>query len=84
MSEHGNHVQQLLRRRLFPATTRDPNTACTFQLLRTAHILSVQSKLSLYDYYLSIEHLADATRTSGSKVRLSMYGLLFQNLTYIG
>ena len=65
---HGSHVQQLLRRRLFPATSTDPQTATTFALLESAHILSVQSKLSLYDYYISIEALTDATRTSGVKV----------------
>jgi hypothetical protein len=57
-----------MRRRLFPATTTDPQTAATFALLESAQILSVQSKLSLYDYYLSIEALTDATNTSGLKV----------------
>jgi len=67
-SDHGDHVQQLLRRRLFPATTRDPQTGATFALLESAHVLSVQSKLSLYDYYIAIETLTDATHTSGVKV----------------
>ena len=61
VSDHGTRVQQLLRRRLFPATNLDPQTACTFQLLKSAQLLSLQSKLSLYDYYLSIEKLTDAT-----------------------
>ena len=54
---HGDRVEQLLRRRLFPATTTDPQTASTFALLEYAHVLSVQSKLSLYDLYISIEIL---------------------------
>ena len=58
---HGTRVQQLLRRRLFPATTLDPQTACTFLLLKSAQLLSLQSKLSLYDYYLCIEKITDAT-----------------------
>ena len=58
---HGTRVQQLMRRRLFPATTLDPQTACTFSLLRSAQLLSLQSKLSLYDYYSCIEMLTDAT-----------------------
>ena len=48
--------------------TIDPQTACTFSLLESAQILSLQSKLSLYDYYLSIERLTDATGTSGVNV----------------
>ena len=63
MSEHGTRAQQLLRRRLFPATSTDPQTACTFPLLKSAQLLSLQSKLSLYDYYISIEQLTDATGT---------------------
>ncbi|KAF9782642.1 hypothetical protein BJ322DRAFT_1022239 [Thelephora terrestris] len=64
VGNHGTRVQQLLRRRLFPATTLDPQTACTFSLLKSAQLLSLQSKLSLCNYYLSIERLTDATGTS--------------------
>ena len=67
-TRHGDRVQQLLWRRLFPATSTDPQTASTFALLEYAHVLSVQSKLSLYDFYLSIEIITDATRVSGVKV----------------
>ena len=65
----GDRVEQLLRFRLLPATTTDPQTASTFALLESAHVLSVQSKLSLYDFYLSIEILTDATYVSDVKVR---------------
>ena len=67
-SQHGNHVQQLMRHQLFPATTMNPQTAATFAFLEYAQILSVQSKLSLYDYYISIKILTDATYTSAVKV----------------
>ena len=67
-AKHGTRVQQLRRRRLLPATTTDPQTACTFALLKGAQLLSLQSKLSLYDYYLFVEQLTDATGTVGVKV----------------
>lgn len=73
IGNHGTHVQQLLRRRLFPATTLDPQTACTFALLKSAQLLSLQSKLSLFDYYLCIENLSDATGTMGVKVSNFMF-----------
>ena len=66
---HGTRVQQLLRRRLFPATTLNPMTACTFSLLESAQLLSLQSKLSLYDYYLCVERLTDATGAVNVNVR---------------
>ena len=70
---HGDRVEQLLQRRLFPATTTDPQTASTFALLKYAHVLSVQSKLSLYDLYISIEILTGAAHVSGIKVRVQCF-----------
>jgi hypothetical protein len=75
-AHHGDRVQQLLRRRLFPATTTDPQTGSTFAFLESAHILSVQSKLSLYDLYISIETLTDATYVSNVKVCIQHHQLL--------
>ena len=65
---HGDRVQQLMRRRLFPATTTDPQTGASFNLLDSVQTLSVQSKLSLYDFYISLETLTDATGVSDLKV----------------
>ena len=65
---HGTPVEQLLRRRLYPATVLDPQTASTFVLLQSSQLLSLQSKLSLYDYYETIEQLTDATGTAGLNV----------------
>ncbi|KAI0653954.1 hypothetical protein C8Q70DRAFT_1048186 [Cubamyces menziesii] len=59
----GDHVQQLLRRRLYPATDVEPNTAFTFSLLAHYHIQSLQGKISMYDYYTSVERLTDNTGT---------------------
>jgi hypothetical protein len=79
----GTQFQQLIRRRLFPATTLDPQTACSFLLLRSGQLLSLQSKLSLYDYYICIEKLTDATGTAGVNVsRYSSYSK-FIRLTFL-
>ena len=82
IGHHGTRVQQLLRRRLFPATTLDPQTACTFALLKSAQLLSLQSKLSLFDYYLCIESLTDATGTMGVNVRHCCVHLEPNKLTF--
>jgi hypothetical protein len=81
VGHHGTRVQQLLRRRLFPATTLDPQTACTFALLKSAQLLSLQSKLSLYDYYICVEKLTDATGTAGVNVSYH-FGRLPVNLAH--
>ena len=61
MSDTGSHVQQLLRRELYPATTTDPTTCMTFRALEQFHGLTLQSKITIYDYYLSLNHLTDNT-----------------------
>ena len=72
-----------MRRRLFPATTLDPQTACSFLLLRSGQLLSLQSKLSLYDYYICIEKLTDATGTAGVNVSRYSGCSRFIGLTFL-
>ncbi|KAI9068672.1 hypothetical protein FKP32DRAFT_1672009 [Trametes sanguinea] len=59
--EASDPVQQLMRHRLYPATDIDPNTAFTFSLLEHYHVQSLQGKISMYDYYTSLERLTDNT-----------------------
>ena len=61
-------VTQLLRYRWFPATSVDPKTASTFRLLETFHILSGQSKISVFEYYTAISRTSDNTGTARTKV----------------
>ena len=55
---------QVYRQGWFPATTNRPATAFTFELLNWFHELSFQSKVSLYDFWKSIERITD---NSGAK-----------------
>ncbi|KAK0436073.1 uncharacterized protein EV420DRAFT_1623528 [Desarmillaria tabescens] len=52
------HIQ-LLRRRLFPATTIYPHTAFTFRVLHFFQLLSFMSKVSAYEFYHTLAHLTD-------------------------
>jgi hypothetical protein len=54
-----NKVSQLLRARLFPATTNDPRSAFTFEVLKNFHILNMQAKCSTFDYSLSLRRMTD-------------------------
>ncbi|EIN11489.1 hypothetical protein PUNSTDRAFT_63190 [Punctularia strigosozonata HHB-11173 SS5] len=51
--------EQLLSVRLFPATTTEPRTAFTFDFLNTFHLLTLQGKLTLHDYYQAIIRCTD-------------------------
>lgn len=58
-SQAGNHVQQLLRHELYPASIVSPTTCCTMRMLEHFHMLTLQSKITAYDYYHSLEKLTD-------------------------
>ncbi|KAG1845269.1 hypothetical protein C8R48DRAFT_750776 [Suillus tomentosus] len=55
------HVIQLLRARLFPATTIDPKTAATFRALEYFQMLSFESKVSAFEFYKTAARLTDNT-----------------------
>lgn len=50
------HRQQLLRSAWWPATPLEPQTCSTFAVLNLFHLLSLQGKLSVFDFYRSLEH----------------------------
>lgn len=53
------NYRQLLRAGWYPASFERPKTAFTFDVLDTYHKLSLQGKLNLYDFYLSILQKTD-------------------------
>ncbi|GJF00807.1 CxC2 domain-containing protein [Phanerochaete sordida] len=55
----GTKLQQLLRYELYPATLEEPTTCCTFRGLEHFHLLTLQSKVTAYDYYLTLTKLTD-------------------------
>lgn len=61
---------QLLRARLFPATADQPRTCATFELLHHAHILLLQSSISVFHVYHTLERLTDNAGIVIVKVRL--------------
>lgn len=63
------HIQQLLRKSLFPSTTSDPKTAATFRLLEEFHLLSFELKVSAYEFYNALMRRSDNTGLSPIKVR---------------
>ncbi|KAF8069148.1 hypothetical protein FPV67DRAFT_1448949 [Lyophyllum atratum] len=57
------HTVQLLRHRLYPATTLFPRTATTFRALEVFEVLSYVSKVSSFEYYQALARLTDNTGT---------------------
>lgn len=55
-----NHVTQLMRAKLFPATFLDPKMAFTFSLLHSFCIHHLESAVTAYNYCLGLRHLTDS------------------------
>ncbi|KAF8449453.1 hypothetical protein L210DRAFT_3609687 [Boletus edulis BED1] len=58
--------QQLLRFRLFPASTDKPCTAATFSVLEEYHLLALESKVSAHHFYNSLVRRSDNTGLSNN------------------
>ncbi|KAH6897836.1 hypothetical protein BKA70DRAFT_1375328 [Coprinopsis sp. MPI-PUGE-AT-0042] len=58
-----SHYIQLLRHRLFPATTALPKTAATFDALQTFQMLSFTAKVNVYDFHHALVRRTDNTGT---------------------
>ncbi|KAF7295985.1 CxC2 domain-containing protein [Mycena kentingensis (nom. inval.)] len=54
-----NKVRQLLRDGLFPASTRDPLTAFTLNVLRQFNLHNLVSKKAAYDFVRAVQRLSD-------------------------
>ncbi|KAI0684985.1 hypothetical protein C8T65DRAFT_712842 [Cerioporus squamosus] len=63
------HHVQILRARWFPATSTNPKTAATFRLLESFHQLSLQAKVSAFEYYTSLARRTDNTGVNTPKDR---------------
>ncbi|KAJ7933210.1 hypothetical protein B0H13DRAFT_1592433, partial [Mycena leptocephala] len=59
-----NKIKQLMRARLFPATTRDPHSAFTINLLKDFQLHNLESKKAAYDYLAAIRRLSDNSFTA--------------------
>ncbi|KAN0078443.1 hypothetical protein V8E55_010500 [Tylopilus felleus] len=71
------HVQsqfkQLLRFAWFLATTSHPRSAATFRVLEQYHLLSLESKISAYEFYAALSRLMDNTGLVASKNRYESF-----------
>lgn len=63
---------QLLRAKLFPATSRQPQTAFTFSLLELFQILNLEARTSAFDFVHALRRMTDATQPDSVKVSFSV------------
>jgi hypothetical protein len=68
-----DQVEQLLERRLFPATITNPKTAATFRCLEVFELLQYESKLTPFEFYNTIARLTDNTGLVSVKVNSNAF-----------
>jgi hypothetical protein len=56
---HNSRLGQIFRQRWLPATWKRPRTAFTFACMNQFHLLNLQSKCNLYDYYHALLRITD-------------------------
>ncbi|KAI9568358.1 hypothetical protein HD554DRAFT_2205055 [Boletus coccyginus] len=61
------NLQQLLCMSWYPTMTTRLWTAVTFQSLEIFHLISLESKISTYEYYNALQHVVNNTGLSGIK-----------------
>lgn len=64
-----SEVDQLLERRLYPATVENPKTAATFRVLEVFEIMQYESKVSPFELWKAISRLTDNTGLRTVRVR---------------
>ncbi|KAK7019222.1 hypothetical protein VNI00_018122 [Paramarasmius palmivorus] len=79
----GEKWEQLMRARLYPATVAEPHTAFTFRTLSYFHHLTTQGKVSLYDFYRTLEKRTDASGISDPKDRYEAFIRVMRQWRYL-
>ncbi|KAJ7430340.1 hypothetical protein FB451DRAFT_1068620, partial [Mycena latifolia] len=69
----GARHQQLLRMSWYLSTHKMPQTATTFRVLEMFHIMTLQGKVTTYNFYSGLEKLTDNTGTKEMKDRYKSF-----------
>ncbi|KAJ3817807.1 hypothetical protein F5880DRAFT_1617949 [Lentinula raphanica] len=79
----GEWYQQLLRRQWFPSTHLDPQTAATYQCLNMFHVLTLQGKVTTYDFYAGLEKLTDNTGVKNLRDRYRAFSRMMKEWRHL-
>jgi hypothetical protein len=69
----GDRLEQTLRSSWFPATNQELQTCATFHVLEMFHIMTLQGKVTTYNFYGGLEKLTD--NTGLGKMKVGMHSL---------
>ena len=75
------NIQQLMRAGWYPATTTDPRTCATFNVLDLYRLLNVQANVNALDFIKTLINLSDATGTTNLPACIFLYRICHLSLT---
>jgi hypothetical protein len=76
---NGN-VEQLFRERWLPVTWRATRTVFSFDVLNHFHLINLQSKTNLYDYYQTLTRILDNAGLMPNTVSGKLSGQIVSSL----
>ncbi|KAK7007313.1 CxC2 domain-containing protein [Favolaschia claudopus] len=77
------HLGQLLENGWYPATTVDPETCATFQVLGFFRLLAVVGNVTAHDFVGSMERMADPTRVQKVPDRYKAFGRMGRQYAFL-
>ncbi|OCH84249.1 hypothetical protein OBBRIDRAFT_808384 [Obba rivulosa] len=77
------HTKQLLRARIFPATTIEPKTGATFRILEHFHIESAQAGTSVQAFYNTLARCTDNAGITPPKNRYPTFLRMIREWRYL-
>ncbi|KAJ8473447.1 hypothetical protein ONZ45_g16298 [Pleurotus djamor] len=75
--------QQLLRRNWFPATTTQPQTCASLGVLKHFSMVTLQGKITMYDYHSALEKLSNNIITSDLPSRYKELTRIFREYRHL-
>ncbi|KAJ7225376.1 hypothetical protein GGX14DRAFT_386277 [Mycena pura] len=80
---HCNNLAQLLGNAWYPATTIDPETCATFEVLEMFRLLNVIGNININDFVTTLERLTDPTHLSGTPDRYKAFGRMSRQYNFL-
>ncbi|KAJ7470051.1 hypothetical protein B0H11DRAFT_1730903 [Mycena galericulata] len=82
-AERRNNLEQLLGNGWYPATTVDPGTCATFQVLELFRLLNVVGNVTAHDFVGTLERLTDPLRLSAVPDRYKAFSRMSRQFAFL-
>ncbi|KAJ7690749.1 hypothetical protein B0H17DRAFT_1159968 [Mycena rosella] len=82
-SDHASNIQQLLRNSWYPASTIDPATCATFEVLELYRLLNVVGNINVHDFVRTLERQTNSTKVKPIPDRYKAFGRMTRQYAFL-